>query len=126
MPVDRNKIAKESLNRMRKLEKETLRCQFENHQRKKNYVTKKIKIEEKRERERYEQDLKVASQRQIQQKLKDAQEMSKTLIKQMQERFNRNKVEARQRREDGGVFFNKYKDKMLRSSVKCTGCKKMY
>lgn len=111
---------------MRKLEKETLRCQYENHQKKKNYITNKVKVEEKKEREKYEIDLKITSQKQIQQNLKNAQNMSKTLIKQMQEKFNKNKVEARQRREDGGVFFNKYKDKIMRNKVNCTDCKKNY
>lgn len=119
-------MAKERIKGIQALEKMTIKYQIDNEQKRKNYQQKKAELEGKQERMKIESEQKKYNEKEIQKKLKNAQAMSKTLIKQMQEKFTRDKISMQQRRKGGDLFMNKYKDRVIRSKVECHDCHKNY
>lgn len=66
------------------------------------------------------------TQRQIQDKLQRVQEMNQFLMKQVENKHFRDKLEKQWRREGDKPLVNKYKDKVLRDKVNCNMCHKDY
>ena len=126
MPEDKNEIAKQRMNRVTAIERKNIRQQMENEQKKRSYQQKKAQIEGQQERMKIESEQRKYNEKEIQRKLKNAQAMSQALIKQMQEKFTRDRFDMQQRRQGGELFMNKYKDKVIRNKVECNGCHKEY
>lgn len=126
LPIDKNEIAKQKLREIKDLEKNIIKNQCDNERRLKEDIKVQTRANEIEERARREHESRILSQKQVQEKLNRMQSMNQTLMKQMESKNLRDKLENQWRREGERGFANKGKDKVIRDKVNCQMCHKDY
>lgn len=126
LPIDKNDLANQKIREIRDMEKNIIRSQYEQDKRAKEEKRNAVKAMERDYLIKNDQELKIMTQKQIQEKLQKVQEMNQFLIKQIETRQSKSKLDNEWRREGEKPLTNKYKDKVIRDKVNCQMCYKDY
>lgn len=124
LAIDKNKLTEERLKNIKSMEKQNIKQQFESTKLAKEEY-KKQKLEMEREsRLRGEEEFKNLTQKQIKDKLHKVQEMNQFLMKQMETKNIKDKLDNQWRKEGEKPFVNKTKDKSIKDNINCQVCHK--
>lgn len=126
LPLDKNELAEQKIKQIRNMEKQIIKNQCEVEKKLKQEKVNTLKAREREERLRTEADFKNLTQKQVQEKLQKVQEMNQFLMKQMENKNFRDRLEKQYRKEGEKLFANKYKDKGVREKMNCQMCHKDY